>query len=337
MNQQNMSKTHSSNGTDLPVKRKRGRPRKDESMLRNEKRQTQQSISMSQPSHISAITNIQQPSAVTMNPIGDSHNVVGQVVTGVIDGVFDAGYLISVRVGPHNTLLRGLVFQQGHFCPITPSNDVAPHLKMSRRENIQIPISNQTQQCNPQTTCAKQSSQLAMPVTMQNYQTSPMMAGPSSNSAPPPENLRMVEQDELMQVFEVSKMVEQPPKNDDCSHGMRNDNFLSDSDLMAESLHRNDVVKNPNLHCGGPLVHEIGHESVIEEVDMQTQREAENPEHITRVETVIEEATSIEKDILPHECEKKGMDIYFQAIMLKFSTVTNKLYYVSEITILFYR
>ncbi|KAI3745372.1 hypothetical protein L1987_58483 [Smallanthus sonchifolius] len=55
--------------------------------------------------------------------------MVGQVVTGVIDGVFEAGYLISIRVGANNTLLRGLVFQQGHYCPITPANDVQEHLK----------------------------------------------------------------------------------------------------------------------------------------------------------------------------------------------------------------
>ncbi|KAI3498903.1 hypothetical protein L1887_34689 [Cichorium endivia] len=300
-----MSKTPSSSASELPIKRKRGRPRKDESMPRNDKRQTQTSMSPAQPPPISAVTTIQQPPTLTMTTTGDNHNMVGQVVTGVIDGVFDAGYLISVRVGPNNTVLRGLVFQQGHLCPITPANDVAPHLKMCRRETYQIPNSNQTQLCTPQAACTKQPPQMTMPVTMQNYQTTPMMAGGSSNSAIPPENLRMVEQDDLMQVFEVSKMVEEPLKNDDCGHGLKNDHLVSDSDLMAESLPRNDVVKHPSLHCGAPLVHDMNNESVIDEAN-RINREGENLGLITHVETRMEEQPSFEKDMLQQESEKKG-------------------------------
>ncbi|CAH1423793.1 unnamed protein product [Lactuca virosa] len=306
MNQQNMSKTPSSSASELPVKRKRGRPRKDESMPRNDKRQTQTSMSPSQPPPIPAMTAMQPPPTLTMTPTGDNHNMVGQVVTGVIDGIFDAGYLISVRVGPNNTLLRGLVFQQGHFCPITPANDVTPHLKMCRRENYQIPNSNPTQLCTPQVACTKQPPQLTIPVTMQNYQTTPMMTGGSSNSALPPENLRMVEQDELMQVFEVSKMVQEPPKNDDCGHGLKNDHLVSDSDLMTEStLPTNDVVKHPSLHVGAPLVQDINNESVIDEVDRQNQ-EGENPETITHVETGMEEPPTFEKVMLQQESENQG-------------------------------
>ncbi|KAI3718731.1 hypothetical protein L6452_19613 [Arctium lappa] len=308
-----MSKTPSSSASELPVKRKRGRPRKDESMPRNDKRQTQtSSISPAQPPPISAVTNLQPLPTVAMNPIADNHNMVGQVVTGVIDGVFDAGYLLSVRVGPNNTLLRGLVFQQGHFCPITPANDVAPHLKMCRRQVFQLPNSNQNQLCTPapqpqpqpQPGCTK----LTMPMTtMQHYQTTPMVAGGSSNSAP---NLRMVEQDELMQVFEVSKMVEEPPKNDDCGHGLKNDHLVSDSDLMAESVPRNDVVKHSSLHCGASLVQDIDHESVIDEADRQKQQEGENPEPITRVrETGVEEQPSFGKDMLPQESEKQQGEV----------------------------
>lgn len=302
MNQQNMSKTPSSSTSDLPIKRKRGRPRKDESISRNDqKRQTPTTISPSQPQPMSAVTTIQPPPTITMNPIGDNHNMVGQVVTGVIDGVFDAGYLLSVRVGPNNTLLRGLVFQQGHFCPITPMNDVAPHLKMSRRENYQIPISNQTQLCISQAVCTKQPQQMAMPVTMQNYQNSLMMAGGSSNSVPPPENLRMMEQDEVMQVFEVSKMVEEPPKNDDCGQGLKNDHLVSDPDLMAESLPRNDI---PSLHCGASLVQDMNHETETDEADKQN-LQGENLEPITRVETGLEEPQSFEKEMVQQESEKQ--------------------------------
>ncbi|KAI3818780.1 hypothetical protein L1987_12597 [Smallanthus sonchifolius] len=298
MNQPNMSKTPSSSALELPVKRKRGRPRKDESMPRNEKRQIQTSISPSQPPTIVAV----QPPQVTMNHVGDNHNMVGQVVTGVIDGLFDAGYLISVRVGPNNTLLRGLVFQQGHFCPTTPANDVAPHLNMCRRESFQIPTLNQTQLCTP--SCAKQPPQLAMPVTRQNYQTNPMLTGGSSNSSlPPPENLRMVGQDEFMQVFDVSKMVEEPPKNDDCGRVLKNDSLLSDSDLMAESFYKNDIVKHASLPCDAPVIQDFDHESAIDDANKQKQHEREYSVSLTCVETaMVEPPPSFEID----ESEKQG-------------------------------
>ncbi|KAF5760481.1 hypothetical protein HanXRQr2_Chr16g0753991 [Helianthus annuus] len=282
-----MSKTPCSSCPDLPIKRKRGRPRKDESMARNEKRQIQASIPSSQPPPMAAVTTLQPPPMVAMNPIGDNHNIMGQVVTGVIDGVFDAGYLISIRVGPNNTILRGLVFQQGHYCPITPTNDVTPHLKMCRRENFQI----------PQVACMKQPSQVAMHVSMQNYQTTPIVAGGSGNVArPPPERLRMVEQDELMHAFEVSNMVEEQVKNDECGHGLKNDQLLSDCDLMAESLPRNEVVNHPQLPCNARLVQDVDHESAIDEADKREQQEGENAVLVTRVETGMEEPPLFEKD-----------------------------------------
>ncbi|PWA89661.1 hypothetical protein CTI12_AA099820 [Artemisia annua] len=299
-----MSKTPSSSGLDLPIKRKRGRPRKDENMPRIEKRQTQTSISPSQPPLISSI---QQPPMVTMNHTGDNHNMVGQVVTGVIDGIFDAGYLISVRTGPNNTPLRGLIFQQGHFCPITPTNDVAPRIKMYRREQFQISNSSNSQLCTPQAGCVKPPQ--VMPLTMQNYQATPMMGGASSNSGPPPDNLRMVEQDELMQVFEVSKMVQEQPKNDNFGNCLKDDQLVSDSDLMAESLPRDDVVKPLSLDCCPPLIQDINHESVTtDEVDKQKQH-GENSEPITHVQAAMEETQSLKKDVLKQESEKYEGDV----------------------------
>lgn len=303
MNQQQVSKTPSS-GLDLPIKRRRGRPRKDENMPRNEKRQTQTSISPSQPPLISSI---QKPRMVTMNHVGDNHNMVGQVVTGVIDGIFDAGYLISVRTGPNNTPLRGLIFQKGHFCPITPTNDVAPCIKMYRRENFQISNSSNSQLCTPQAGCVKPPQ--VMPMTMQIYQATPMMGEASSNSGPPPENLRMVAQDELMQVFEVSKMVEGQPKNDNFGNFLKDDQLLSDSDRMAVSLPRDDVVNPLSLYCCSSFIQDINHESVTTaEVDKQKQQ-GENYEPINHVETAMEETQSLEKDILKQESEKYKGDM----------------------------
>ncbi|KAK9065311.1 hypothetical protein SSX86_016694 [Deinandra increscens subsp. villosa] len=304
MNQSNMSKTPSSSGPELPVKRKRGRPRKDESISRNER---SRQIQTSQPPTIATIQ--PQQTVVTMNHVGDNHNMMGQVVTGVIDGLFDAGYLISVRVGPNNTLLRGLVFQQGHFCPLTPANDIAPNIHMCRRENYQIPVTNQTHLCTPQASCtAKQPPQLGMQVTMQNYQTTPMnmMTGGGGNpSLPQPqENLRMVGQDELMNVFEVSKMVEEQPKNDDCGRVLKNDPLLSDSDLMAESFHKNDIMNHQNLPCDASIVQDSDRKSAIDDENKQKQLEGEYTGSLTTVETgMVEPPPSFEID----ESEKQGM------------------------------
>ncbi|KAG6755710.1 hypothetical protein POTOM_039112 [Populus tomentosa] len=66
---------------------------------------------------------------------------VGQVITGVIGGLFDAGYLVKVKVGDSETHLRGLVFLPSRFIPITAANDVAPQAKKNRRADIPIPVS----------------------------------------------------------------------------------------------------------------------------------------------------------------------------------------------------
>ncbi|KAF2304665.1 hypothetical protein GH714_037338 [Hevea brasiliensis] len=68
--------------------------------------------------------------------------MVGQVVSGVIEGSFDAGYLLKVKVGDTETHLRGVVFLPGSFTPITASNDVAPQAKMYNRTEIPISVAN---------------------------------------------------------------------------------------------------------------------------------------------------------------------------------------------------
>lgn len=105
----------------LPLKRKRGRPRKDDF-----------------PGSESGSKNQRQG----RNPIPTSvHDVVGQPVAGILDGVFDAGFLITVRVGNNGPLLRGMVFDQRLSIPISEKNDIVPHMKMSKSTNFAIPIS----------------------------------------------------------------------------------------------------------------------------------------------------------------------------------------------------
>ncbi|CAI9787822.1 unnamed protein product [Fraxinus pennsylvanica] len=44
--------------------------------------------------------------------------MVGQAVTGVVEGAFGAGYVLNVRIGNSNTTLRGVVLEPGHYIPV---------------------------------------------------------------------------------------------------------------------------------------------------------------------------------------------------------------------------
>ncbi|CDY64029.1 BnaA10g27870D [Brassica napus] len=105
MNPLNLASTSSPPpvANDLLVKRKRGRPRKDE----------------------------QENGRVTPNL---DVNLVGKTVSGVVAGSYDAGYILNVKVDDSDTKLRGIVFARGKVMPVTPSNDVAPNVKMFTKE-----------------------------------------------------------------------------------------------------------------------------------------------------------------------------------------------------------
>ncbi|GAB4849674.1 hypothetical protein Ancab_004469 [Ancistrocladus abbreviatus] len=133
------------------LRRKRGRPRKDRSQI-------QPIISNAQP--LSNLThncgegapvppgferaNGNQPHQADATDDPDDA-MVGQVVTGVIEAAFDAGYLLSVRVGDSVTRLRGVVFKPGHYVPVTAQNDVVPHVQMIRRTEVPFPAANHSQ------------------------------------------------------------------------------------------------------------------------------------------------------------------------------------------------
>lgn len=120
---------------DPPIKRKRGRPRKDDSQVQGESSPVMPgSDCMKKNKQIVGASNA---------AIDD---MVGQVVSGIIEGSFDAGYLLNVKVGDTDTQLRGVVFLPGRFTPITAANDVAPNARMYKRKEIPIPVQNlQTQ------------------------------------------------------------------------------------------------------------------------------------------------------------------------------------------------
>ncbi|XP_051133621.1 protein METABOLIC NETWORK MODULATOR 1-like [Andrographis paniculata] len=77
------------------------------------------------------------PSEIPPPPVDEF--ALGQPVTGVVDGIFDSGYLISIRIGESSTYLRGLVFKPEQVVPVTAENDIAPELPMIRRHNIPSP------------------------------------------------------------------------------------------------------------------------------------------------------------------------------------------------------
>lgn len=121
----------------LPLKRKRGRPRKDQSLNRFQSTRIPSGFgSRGNQSH-------------RVDKIDDTNGgMVGQPVTGVIEAAFDAGYLLTVRIGNSNTNFRGVVFKPGNYSPITAENDVAPHVQMIKRNEVRFPVENQLQSSN---------------------------------------------------------------------------------------------------------------------------------------------------------------------------------------------
>lgn len=112
----------------LPVKRKRGRPRKNENVAREVK----ESVSDSVPDVVKRNRRRRDRKASSVDPM------VGQVVTGVLDGSFDAGYLLTVRVGDTNRILKGIVFEPRLSVPVSDANDIAPQVKMVKRIHVSL-------------------------------------------------------------------------------------------------------------------------------------------------------------------------------------------------------
>ncbi|XP_057795331.1 protein METABOLIC NETWORK MODULATOR 1 isoform X2 [Salvia miltiorrhiza] len=124
MNQYNQGEG-SSGLSILPLKRRRGRPRKDPSLKRAQAAHAPPGFEGAKEYHPQRADGV--------------NSMVGQAVSGVVEATFDAGYLLTVRIGNSTTKLRGVVFKPGHYVPVTAENDVAPHLQMIRRNDVQLP------------------------------------------------------------------------------------------------------------------------------------------------------------------------------------------------------
>ncbi|KAK6149293.1 hypothetical protein DH2020_016818 [Rehmannia glutinosa] len=120
-----------------PEKRRRGRPRKDPSLKHTE-------AAAHRPLGFEGVKENPPQRADT------TKCMVGQAVTGVVEAVFESGYMLNVRIGNSNTNLRGVVFKGGHYVPITAENDVAPHVQMIRRNDVNFTVENQGWSCGHQ-------------------------------------------------------------------------------------------------------------------------------------------------------------------------------------------
>lgn len=123
-----------------PVKRTRGRPRNDQSLKRR--------VVAPMPPGFEAKANGNQPH---QQHVIDNANdgMVGQTVTGVVQAAFDSGYLLTVRIGNSNASLSGVVFTPGNFVPISKENDVAPNVRTITRNEVFLPMENQTRKRRP--------------------------------------------------------------------------------------------------------------------------------------------------------------------------------------------
>ncbi|CAL9070022.1 unnamed protein product, partial [Musa banksii] len=141
----------------LPLKRKRGRPRKhdyDNPSCQQHQRYLQHKafanrlhLILSNPSaclghrleavpaqacpiadsvHHSQVIPTRANSTVTSSH--GPNGLLGQAVCGTLDGTFDAGYLLTVRVANTGDVLKGLVFDPRLCIPVSTENDIAPLL-----------------------------------------------------------------------------------------------------------------------------------------------------------------------------------------------------------------
>ncbi|XP_061345527.1 uncharacterized protein LOC133291303 [Gastrolobium bilobum] len=163
MNQQNQGSGSQSN---VPMKRKRGRPRKEESMV-----QVENAPAMPGSDNV---LNSNQTAGTTDDCVDE---MVGKVVTGVVEGTFKAGYLLKVKLADTDAILRGVVFLPGQVAPITAENDVAPHITMTKRKDVPIPVLNpqtETHDSVPSSVqCSKPSFEPELQVPMSEDQVLP--------------------------------------------------------------------------------------------------------------------------------------------------------------------
>ena len=128
-----------------PPKRKKGRPPKNRELISSTEENG--ATPKSADGRARKITKKKQHEVINVLPPLDGA-FVGQQVHGVLDGSFDAGYLLTVRVGNSQTVLRGAVFEPTLSAPICKANDIAPNSKFIEREENVAALQNPIEKCN---------------------------------------------------------------------------------------------------------------------------------------------------------------------------------------------
>ncbi|GAB2258680.1 hypothetical protein Droror1_Dr00014840 [Drosera rotundifolia] len=120
-----------------PIKKRRGRPKKYEIPGRmSDGSQGGPSQFHGHRAHLP--TGARGSQSHQEDAAGDD-SILGVSVTGVIEGSFDDGYILSVQIGNSETPLRGVIFKPGHYLPVTAELDVAPHVQMIKRKEVPFP------------------------------------------------------------------------------------------------------------------------------------------------------------------------------------------------------
>ncbi|XP_074592259.1 uncharacterized protein LOC141848049 [Curcuma longa] len=72
-----------------------------------------------------------QPNSAS-NSSQKTNGLLGQSVCGTLDGTFEAGYLLTVKVAGTGHVLKGIVFDPHRCVPISEENDIVPLIPMAR-------------------------------------------------------------------------------------------------------------------------------------------------------------------------------------------------------------
>lgn len=125
----------------MPPKKKRGRPRKTETVVLQGEASALGASTTTTTTARKARVSQNDESAAAPTAGENNRAKVGQSVHGVVDGSFDAGFLVSLRVADSDTVYRGVVFGPGLSIPLNRENDVAPKVKNTNRSDDGTPLS----------------------------------------------------------------------------------------------------------------------------------------------------------------------------------------------------
>ncbi|KAK6793350.1 hypothetical protein RDI58_006803 [Solanum bulbocastanum] len=275
----------------LPEKRRRGRARKDEGPAKRMILQTPPTPA---------------PEIMRQKDITTDENMLGQIVSGVIDGTFDAGYFLSVKLGNNATTLRGLIFEPGRFSPITAANDIAPQVKMHHRSQVITLQDQENGSTNEQLNVPPEQVLLPSdhPLVRNDQRANPdETIKHQPQFTPLLENLRMVEQDEVMEVFEVANQsgLELNVEQGKCTNGHKS--------TQSQLIDSNSIIQSGTLVCSdlNSLDDEIHHNNVVdgsqEMGSDQKQIEAEVEKNKSDLETLLQPAELV-------HCELKKLEIH---------------------------